>query len=111
MRGLGTLNNADFTLQVVSTDYSTYAVLSSCNVTSIYGQDVLVLSRKSYLSNEGNIMIYNALEKIKFHSNFLADTLFDPITCNGYKISKNFAYYLFYYIFLFTTKKIILNYI
>jgi hypothetical protein len=45
----------------------------------------MVLTRKPYLSNEGNIMLLASLEKINFHSSYLVDTIFNLETCKAFK--------------------------
>jgi hypothetical protein len=67
----------------------------------------MILSRKPYLSSEGNTMLLNILENIKFHSNYLVETMFDIPTCKSYKNQNSI--FIPFLLFFSITKKIFLN--
>jgi len=77
--------NESARINIIATDYTTYAVIAYCNTR--FGSNVRVLTRSLNLGTEGYNMINVALDRINFSPGYLAKTPFGSITCGANSLS------------------------
>ncbi len=73
--------NESSRLNIIATDYTTYAVIAYCNTR--FGSNVRVLTRSLNLGTEGYNMINVALDRINFSPGYLVKTPFGSLTCSA----------------------------
>jgi hypothetical protein len=72
-------------INIIATDYTTYAVIAYCNTR--FGSNVRVLTRSLNLGTEGYNMINVALDRINFSPGYLVKTPFGSLTCSANSLS------------------------
>ena len=82
---LGFWTNEDLKrITVISTDYTTYAVLASCY--NKYGSNVYVLTRQININQDIYDNIFAAIDSMSFSPSYLVDTQFGAVTCSGAQV-------------------------
>ena len=87
----GFWTNIDATrIEIIDTDYMTFAICASC--TSPLGSNIWVLTRSTHIDTLLKYRIANILNRINFSPNYLIETPFDLYTCSGYRLKPTFIW-------------------